>query len=167
MDCHRTKLGFKGPKTYFEAWRHRIATHLVLGPASGFALFWSINETRPRDYINILIYDPPPLITLPCKPQNLIVYIFPRYLSTLCRELREGIMLDPNWLQTFKESVKLSHWWNVWLFGWIIREKLAFKTARFLVGKSAGKPILHFFVKFWLFKSVWYKKCLIHRDQIP
>jgi len=64
---------------------------------------------------------------------DIIVYIFPHEQMSF---YRESIMLDTNWLQTFKQLVKLSSWWNFWLFGYNIWGEIGFqKLQNFWVAK--------------------------------
>ena len=72
---------------------------------------------------------------------------------------RAGIMLDTNWLQTFKELFKLSKWWNCWLLGCSIHGEMGFETAKLLGRKSANKLIhsLWNFEFFYPASYFWHK----------
>ena len=60
---------------------------------------------------------------------EVIVHIYDHSHTTLHRE---GIMLDKNWLQIFKELVQLSNCWNFWLVGLVFKERSSFKNCKML-----------------------------------
>ena len=91
--------------------------------------------------------------TSTCPGQQAYLYCrhclhFPSIRTTLHRE---GIKLNTNWPKTFKEFVKLSNWWNVWLLGYTIRGEIGFQK-------------LHDFHRAHTFfvKKKWQKKYSIH-----
>ena len=58
----------------------------------------------------------------------------------------DSFTLDTNWLKQFKEFVKFSYWWRIWLFGCNIRGTCIFKNRNFKV-RQKYKWAHTFFVK--------------------
>ena len=99
--------------------------------------------------------------TSTCPGQQAYLYCrhclhFPSIRTTLHRE---GIKLNTNWPKTFKEFVKLSNWWNVWLLGYTIRGEIGFQKLHDFHRAHT------FFVKKNDRKSIQY--IVVHWAQIP